>query len=125
MPLWLPSVDFWVRIHALGEFRYSVFAKRWAAELPEGVTATKSCGLPAPLFFQSGTLEEIPLDSPITAAFWFYLTDYKLFPHLQLFSSASDLVVQLLSADFADLSAKMARFNEQTWHRSSAFYQSA
>merc|ERR1711971_843663 len=45
MPLWLPSVDLWVRIHALGEFRYSVFAKKWAAELPAGAEATRGCGL--------------------------------------------------------------------------------
>merc|ERR1719379_2788233 len=57
MPLWLPSPDFWVRIHALGEFRYSVFARHWAAELPQGSSAASACGLPAPLFFQASTLE--------------------------------------------------------------------
>merc|ERR1719343_1221624 len=88
MPLWLPSADFWVRVHALGEFRYSVFARRWAAALPEGDGASGACGLPAPLFFEAGGLEELHADSPVTAAFWFHLTDYSIFPHLGLFDPA-------------------------------------
>eukprot|EP00927_Polykrikos_kofoidii_P060392 TRINITY_DN55388_c0_g1_i1.p1 TRINITY_DN55388_c0_g1~~TRINITY_DN55388_c0_g1_i1.p1 ORF type:complete len:734 (-),score=114.61 TRINITY_DN55388_c0_g1_i1:32-2233(-) len=125
MPLWLPSADFWIRIHAIGEFRYSVFAKRWAEELPEGATAAVACGLVEPLFFRARSLEDLPLDSPGTVAFWFHLTDYALFPHLQLFSSAAELAKLLLSADLAKTSREMAAFNRRTWRRSSAFYRSA
>lgn len=85
MPLWLPTAEFWVRIHAIGEHRYSVFGHRWEAELPEGAEAAEACGLPAPLFLRSDSLQELPQsDSPLTAALWFYMTDYVLFPHLQL-----------------------------------------
>merc|ERR1712232_1542960 len=71
MPLWLPSADFWIRIHAIGEFKYSVFAHRWAAELPEGLAAASACGLPDQLFFRAATIEELEVDPPATAAFWF------------------------------------------------------
>mmetsp|Transcript_177889 Transcript_177889/g.564473 ORF Transcript_177889/g.564473 Transcript_177889/m.564473 type:complete len:636 (+) Transcript_177889:59-1966(+) len=126
MPLWLPTADFWVRIHAIGEHRYSVFAHLWEADLPEGAAAAEACGLPAPLFLRSETLHELPrADSPVTAALWFYLTDHVHFPHLQLFGSAAELVSGLLSADLAGMSRKMDAFNAQTWRASSAFYRAA
>ncbi|CAE8613219.1 unnamed protein product [Polarella glacialis] len=127
MPLWLPSVDFWTRIHAVGEFRYSVFASRWFAELPEGVEAASSsaCALPLKLFFQASDFGELARDSPITPAFWFHLTDYAIFPHLQLFSSAAELIEQLLSADLVQISSQMAAFNVQTWQKSATFYLTA
>lgn len=125
MPLWLPSAAFWVRIHAIGEYRYSVFANKWQGQLMEGEAASLACDLPAPLFFQGRSLDDLPLDSPLTAAFWFYLTDYALFPHLQLFDSAADLVAQISGADLADISRRMAAFNQDTWQASAGFYRAA
>ena len=40
MPMWLPSLEFWSKIHSIGEFRYSVFARRWEAHLS---VPTPSC----------------------------------------------------------------------------------
>ena len=40
MPLWLPTADLWSKIHAIGEFRYSVisaqlsFGFRWSRQVP-------------------------------------------------------------------------------------------
>lgn len=125
MPLWLPTADFWVRIHAIGEHRYSVFAHLWEAELPEGRKATAACGVPAPLFFQGSSLDELRMDTPLAAALWFHLTDYAIFPHLQLFDSAAALVRLLLAADLGAISQHMSVFNARTWQASSAFYRTA
>lgn len=51
MPLWLPSSSWWSKIHAIGEFRYSVFAHRWFAEL-SATRASKSC-FPQAVFFET------------------------------------------------------------------------
>lgn len=40
MPMWLPSLELWSKIHFIGEFRYSVFAFRWKAQLE---VQTPSC----------------------------------------------------------------------------------
>merc|ERR1712085_73958 len=76
-------------------------------------------GLPAPLFFKGESLDTVHNDdSPLTPAFWFHLTDYAIFPHLQLFGSAAELIAQLLVADFRGLSKQMATFNDATWEAS-------
>ena len=49
MPLWLPTMEFWVRIHASGEYRYSVFARLWHKTPAEGFVASAGYGLPEPL----------------------------------------------------------------------------
>lgn len=125
MPLWLPSVDFWVRIHAIGEYRYSVFAHIWEAGLPDGIEASMACGMPTSLFFHGSSIEELHLDSPVAPAMWFHLTDYVIFPNLQLFASAADLIVQLLAADLSAISQRMETFNRHTWQASAAFYRTA
>merc|ERR1719272_1911685 len=61
----------------------------------------------------------------MTPAFWYELTDYALFPHLQLFASAAELVQGLLSANLQEISSNMAEFNAETWRHSSAFYRAA
>merc|ERR1712032_380391 len=95
------------------------------ASLAEGVAASRACGLPAPLFFEADTLDELSIDAPTTAAFWFHLTDYTIFPHLQLFASAAELVEQLLSVDLEVVSRRMAEFNARTWRASATFYREA
>ncbi|CAE7345617.1 unnamed protein product [Symbiodinium sp. KB8] len=125
MPLWLPTADLWSKIHAIGEYRYSVFAARWNAVLAEGDAAANGCGLPQSLFFNSTDPVDLHSDSPLAPAFWFQLTDYALFPHLQLFASAAELATGLLGADLTALHESMAKFNLESWRRSSSFYRSA
>merc|ERR1712194_89067 len=91
-----------------------------------GDRAAAACGLPAPLFFKGESLDTVHNDdSPLTPAFWFHLTDYAIFPHLQLFGSAAELIAQLLVADFRGLSKQMETFNDATWAASAAFYRTA
>lgn len=52
MPLWLPSAELWSKIHAIGEFRYSVFAQRWFAQLTRENPGEEHC-LPLPVFFHT------------------------------------------------------------------------
>lgn len=121
MPLWLPSATWWSKIHAVGEFRYSVFAQRWFAQLPTA-EALKSC-FPQPVFFETDDFEKFEMNSPLAPIFWYALTDYALFPHLQHFDSAAELVKGLLKADLEELHREMAIFNEATWQRSASFYR--
>eukprot|EP00435_Cladocopium_sp_Y103_P063653 s163_g25.t1 len=119
MPLWLPSSSWWSKIHALGEFRYSVFGHRWFAEL-SAVGASRSC-FPQAVFFET----DEPKRHWKMIVVGYELTDYALFPHLQQFNSAVDLVTSLLAADFLEIHRAMAIFNEATWQRSASFYRAA
>ncbi|OLQ05808.1 hypothetical protein AK812_SmicGene10961 [Symbiodinium microadriaticum] len=92
MPLWLPTADLWSKIHAIGEYRYSVFAARWNAVLAEGDAAANGS-----LFFNSTAPWPVESAGPFASFLLggFQLTDYALFPHLQLFASAAELATGL------------------------------
>ena len=55
----------------------------------------------------------------------YHLTDYALFPHLQYFNSAAELLQGLWAAKLPEIHRDMAAFNAATWRSSSKFYRAA
>lgn len=57
--------------------------------------------------------------------YWYQYSSFAQFPHIQRFTSISDLLQQLLQLNLAGVSASMKAFNDETLMRSMAFWRTA
>mmetsp|Transcript_33423 Transcript_33423/g.86857 ORF Transcript_33423/g.86857 Transcript_33423/m.86857 type:complete len:485 (-) Transcript_33423:32-1486(-) len=129
MPMLMPSGRLYIRMHEANAAD-SCFHNKWRHVLPG---CNSSSRFPFDVFYRptksrAGAILCDPVaDGPMKSLFFWHLSDYALFPHVELFSSASALVDKLSGGVDRQLASELlAWYNRHTWEKyTQPFYWAA